>query len=225
MKAQAANISGGYLLRQYKDKKPDLLAREVKNAMNAGGVVWREPASSDDEGATKERWSNLDFLRKGKARSVWKDYWPPNRCRFSWDAIGRIRIGKGLEWLLVTAFAHSGELEHNPEPPLDGADERIVSAIDEAKRRYGIEPGIDWINTNSHLATRLSALSFLRKHGVCSRMLFVYFHAEETKEDDLFPSLETWDTVVTTTEQRLGLTGESVLERRISQMFLPAKCD
>ena len=138
MNANGADISGFDLLHQYRNEEPDLLASEVKNAMNAGGVVWREQAKSEDEDATGGRWSNVDFLGNGKARTAWKDYWPPDRCRFLWDAIGRVRIKTGFEWLLVTAFAQPGELELNLRPPIDGADQRIVSAFDEAKQRYGM---------------------------------------------------------------------------------------
>jgi len=126
--------------------------------------------------------------------------------------------------LLITAFAHRGELEQSLEPPIDEADERIVSAIEEAKRRFKVEPGIDWIHCSAYLTTKLSALSFLRKHGICVRMLSIYFYDERTKKDNLFPSLEEWDPAITTTERRLGLAGKSVLERRIYRIFLPAIC-
>lgn len=223
MSAEAANVSGFHLLRQYMDRKPEVLASKVKSAMNAGDVVWREPPSSDDAIAAKARWSNLHFLRKGKARSAWEDYWPQDGYRFSWDAIGRVQIGRvGWEWLLVTAFAHLGEVEQTLGPPIDEADERIVSAIEEAKRNFKVEPGIDWIHSHIYSTTRLSALSFLRNHGVCVRMLSIHFYDERTKEDNLFPSLEEWDLAITTTERRLGLAGKSVLERRIYRMFLPA---
>ena len=49
--------------------------------------------------------------------------------------------------------------------------------------RYGVEPDVDWITGGSHLATRLSALSFLRGYGVCSRMLLVFFHDGESRKD------------------------------------------
>ena len=217
-----ARISGFELIEQYKHDDPDALANEVKKAMNAGGVEWREPADAAGAGGQQGRWSNLDFLRNGKARSAWQDHWPVDGCRFSWDAIGRVQMGKvGWEWLLVAAFARPEELERGLEPPLDAADERIASAIDEAKGRYGVDPGVDWIAGNSHLATRLSALSFLRQHGVCSRMLCVYFHAGDSRGDDLVPSQDTWDVAIATAEQRLGLRGTSVLERRLYRMFLP----
>ena len=226
MNAHVTSVSGFQLLRQYRDEKPDVLTREVKNAMNAGGVVWKEETNSDDKDAMEGRWSNLDFLRHGKARSAWKDYWPQNRCRFSWDAIGRVQTGKvGWEWLLVAAFAHAGELEQSNNPPLDEADERVLSAMAEAELKYNVDPGIDWINGHFYLSTRLSALGFLRKYGICVRMLFVYFYEEKRGMDCLFPSLEEWDSAIAATEQKLGLRGKSVLERRIYRMFLPGMCD
>ena len=221
MDANVIDVSGFEILQHYLDEKPDLLTSEIENAMDAGGVRWRMPENSDEVDVTKGRWSNLDFLGRGKAHNAWKDYWSPDICRFWWDAIGRVQMGEvGWEWLLLTAFAHPGELEQNL--PLDGTDERIVSAIGETKQRYGVDPDIDWINVNSCLATRLFALSFLRKYGVCSRMLFVYFYAGEAGEDDPFPSVGTWNAAIATAEQQLGLTGRSVPERRIYQMFLPA---
>ena len=82
-----------------KETEPDMLASTVRSAMNAGGGRARESPSSG-------RWSNLDFLGKGKARSAWADSWPEDGYDFSWDAVGRVQIGKvGWEWLLVTAFA------------------------------------------------------------------------------------------------------------------------
>lgn len=223
MNVNLADVSGFHLLQQYIVGRPDALASEVKSTMNAGGVVWREPTDSDGAYAPKDRWSNLDFLGKGKARSAWKDYWPPDNCRFSWDAIGRVQIGRvGWEWLLVTAFAQLEELVQSNKPSLDETDKRIIHAIEEAQREYKVEPSVNWLNSNTHLTTRLSALSFLRKYGVCVRMLFVYFYDTKTEKDSLLPSLEEWDPAITTTERRLDLSGRSILERRIYRVFLPS---
>ena len=224
MSVNAASVSGFQFLRQCMDEKPDVLTRAIKNAMNAGGVVWKERANSGDKETMEGRWSNLDFLGHGKARSAWQDYWPQNRCRFSWDAIGRVQIGKvGWEWLLVSAFAHQGELEQNGNPLLDEADERVLSALAEGELKYNVDSDIDWINDHFYLSTRLSTLAFLRKCGICVRMLSVYFYDEKKGMDHLFPSLNQWDTAIATTEQELGLRGKSVLERRIYRIFLPAR--
>ena len=226
MNSMAAHVSGFHLLDQYMDQKPNVLACEVKSSLDAGGVVWRKPPSSEGAGAAKARWSNLDFLGKGKARRAWEEHWPQDGHRFAWDAIGRVQIGTvGWEWLLVTAFAHPEELEQSPEGPIDEADERIVSAIEEAKRGYNVEPRIDWIHSHVYLTTRLAALSFLRKHGVCVRMLLIHFYGDERKRDSLCPGLREWHRAIMTAEWRLGLAGKSVLERRVFRAFLPAMCD
>ena len=184
--------------------------------MNAGGVQWRESPSSD-------RWSNLDFLGKGKARSAWADSWPEDGYDFSWDAVGRVQIGKvGWEWLLVTAFAAPGELELNLESPIERLDGRVTSVIEAAQRGFKIEPYIEWRHGNMFLGTRLSALSFLRQHGVCVRMLSVYFHDEHPGQHSPFPRLAAWDPAIVASRQRLGLTGDSALERRTYRLFLPA---
>jgi hypothetical protein len=225
MNSKVANVSGYHLLRQYTDQKPDVLVSEVKSAMHAGGVVWKKASSSDEADAAPARWANLDFLGKGQPRRVWENYWPQDDYRFLWDAIGKVQIGRvGWEWLLVTAFAHPEELEQNLELPVHGIDERFVLAMEEAKQSYNVAPGNDWIHSNTSLTTRYSALRFLRVHGACVRMLFIYFYDDETKKDALCPGLKEWDPAISTTERRLGLTGNSVLERRIYRAFLPAIC-
>ena len=219
---RAAGVSGFQLLRQYLDKEPTLLASEIKRVMHAGGVVWRIPPGFDGVDVAKARWSNLDFLGRGKARSVWEEHWSPDQGSFTWDAIGKVQIGQvGWEWLLVTAFAHPGELTQSPAAPDGAAGERILFTIEEAKQRFQVAPGSDWSYHDLHLAARLSALNFLRQHGLCVRMLFIYFYDEKARQDTSLPAPKVWQPVIAATERRLGLSGTSVLERRIYRMFLP----
>ena len=226
MNARTARISGFDLLRQYMDRKPDMLARWIKRTMKAGGVVWREPPGTSGPKAAGPRWANLDFLCRGKAPAAWKDYWPQDGCGFSWDAVGRVQIGKvGWEWLPVTAHAHPKELERTYRGPIDVADRRIVSAVRGAQQSFKVGADNDWLRGNMDMATRLATLSFLRKHSVCVRMLFVYFYDDRKSSSRLLPALSDWEPVIATADRRLGLTGKSVLERRIYRMFLPAICD
>jgi hypothetical protein len=71
----------------------------------------------------------------------------------------------GWEWLLVVAYAQPEELAQNNAHPLDDTDERITYAMEQAKRQYRVDPGMDWLSGSTHLTTRLSALNFLRMNG------------------------------------------------------------
>ena len=222
MNSRATRICGFDLLRQYRDRVPDLLASKINKAMNAGGVVWREPPASDQAGPEQHRWANLDFLGRGKAREAWKDYWPQTGSRFPWDAVGRVQIGKvGWEWLPVTAHAHPRELKRTYRGAIDTADRRVVSAVRGAQQSFKVVSDTDWLRGNMDLATRLSALRFLREHGACVRMLSIYFYNDRKSRSKVLPTLDEWRPAIATADRRLGLTGKSVLERRIYRMFLP----
>ena len=226
MNARAARASGFDLLRQYMDRKPDMLTRRISRAMNAGGIVWREPPGTSPPKAAVHRWTNLDFLCRGKAPAAWKDYWPQDGCGFSWDAVGRVQIGKvGWEWLPVTAHVHPRELMRAHRGSIDTTNRRVISAVRGAQQSFKVGADADWLRGNMDLATRLSALSFLREYSVCVRMLFVHFYDDRKSKNTLLPSQADWRPAIAKADQQLGLTGKSVLERRICRMFLPAICD
>jgi hypothetical protein len=222
MNSRATRICGFDLLRQYMDRVPDLLASKINKAMNAGGVVWREPPASDQAGPEQHRWANLDFLGRGKAREAWKDYWPQTGSRFPWDAVGRVQIGKvGWEWRPVRAHAKLTELKRASRGSIDCTDRRIASAICQAQQSFKAKPNANWLKSDLDLATRLSALRFLREHSACVRMLFIYFYNDGKSRSKVLPTLDEWRPAIATADRRLGLTGKSVLERRIYRMFLP----
>jgi hypothetical protein len=47
------------------------------------------------------------------------------------------------------------------------------------------------------------------------------FYDTQAREGSLLPGVEEWAPTIAATEQRLGLSGKSALERRIYRMLLP----
>jgi len=50
--------------------------------------------------------------------------------------------------------------------------------MESAKADLGVRPDADWLKRHYQCANRIATLSFLHRHGVAARLLFIYFTGE-----------------------------------------------
>jgi len=164
------------------------------------------------------------FLRDGgKGKTAWPTFWPRREPSLAWDAVGRAQRGRvGWEWLLVRAYADIEDLASDCVAT-DSESLRILSAsLGDARAAYKATPTADWLRGHYDYAARLAVLRFLRRYGICARMLLVFFCENGSGTGIAAPSEAQWRASIGLLEQELGLVGKSALERRIYKAFLPA---
>ena len=127
-----------------------LAADPVAGAVGASHIDWKDGSFQD-----------VDFLRPGRARTAWSRLDTAQIGTLSWDRVGRIRMTpSGTEWFLARAFATEADLKGTLAE--HALSERIRSGV-----AIGEAPKFPFSGVDVCLTT----LRFLRRHGVCCRML------------------------------------------------------
>ncbi|MDH3232613.1 MAG: hypothetical protein OEQ29_03740 [Alphaproteobacteria bacterium] len=223
-----AAIGDGYgsechLLR-YLGRHREQLDAAVTEATGATRLRWIdypfEPAQKWKDG----RWSRLDFLpEKDKARKKWPDFLPEQDKLQHWDAVALAEIDGEVEWILVEAKAHLGELRSDCLASLGNGLGPIREAFSDIKSRLGVHEVRDWLSGYYQYCNRIAALWFLTQHKVKARLLFVYFtgdefpmHAFECPED-----AAGWVAALDERRKHVGLPADHALAERMHEIFLP----
>lgn len=206
-------VTGHEMLSRYVTNKPKHLKNKIILTMNAGGVVWRhsaKPNVASDEICT---WDGLDFLGNGKAKTAWEKWWQGSHApALTWDAIGRVQIGKvGWNWLLVSTMINVDELTIEPFKPSDKLSPAMSQYLSFARKKYKVDDSVNWPATSKYVQ-QLAALAFLRDHGVCVQLLNIVF-----EEHDDSARAQTF----ATTSNTLAINTEAPLCNRIHQLILP----
>ena len=209
-------------LNGYLQSHSEELEREIMATLGAGGVKWKNPTvAADIEIAVK--WSGFDFMRPGKIRSAWDNLWPHDVDQPEWDALGRVQMGNSgcWEWLYVQANAHIEELKGDCPAVREDSARRINTLLEKAKGAVGAPETADWMHGYYPHAVRLGVRKFLQGNSICGRTAFIYFTGRDGTGAGKPPSKSQWQNAIDRMEQHLGLSGKSVLERRIYRLFLP----
>ncbi len=224
-----AQIGHGYgsewhLLR-YLGRHRHALDARVTATVGATAVEWLDfPVDPNRIEWPDNEWKGLDFLEAGSVLEDWRSWWPHGRGIQTWDAVGRVRVEDVDEWLLVEAKAHTREIVSSC-----GAEtglRRIESALNETKGHLGAPEPSDWLSGYYQYANRLAALSFLDRHAVPARLLFIYFvgHAPWQGRDTPLDE-HGWTAALAAQEQRLGVPAGHPLENRVHKLFLHIRPD
>ena len=162
-------------------------------------------------------------MRPGKIRAAWDGIWPDDVEPPEWDALGRVQMGKSgcWEWLYVQAVSSLDELTGDCPARSAESKKRIGAMLSDVKQAVGAPPTADWLHGYYHHAISLWVRRFLQSNGICGRTLFIYFVDEVSADRDGVPTQVRWNAAIDTMERHLGLTGKSVLERRVYKLFFP----
>jgi hypothetical protein len=223
-----AAIGDGYgsechLLR-YLGRHREQLNEVVLKATGASRLRWIDypfdPAQKWKDG----RWTSLDFLpEKDKTRKKWREFLPPQDKLQNWDAIGLAEIDGKVEWILVEAKAHLGELRSDCLASTVNGLAPIRDAFAQIKHDLGVREVLDWLNGYFQYCNRIAALWFLRRSKLNARLLFIYFtgdefpmHAFDCPEDQ-----EGWQDALEERRKHVGLPADHALADRIHEIYLP----
>jgi hypothetical protein len=209
--------NGESFFRRYMNEYQADLETGIMEATGANGIRWT-PGMKDES-----RWMGMEFMRPGgKMLANWNRNWPTGLEPPSWDSMCRIRRG-GNSWerVYVYAAAGSGDLIGNCAAANEGDLGLVTELVDDAKRVFDVPFAADWLHGYYQHAIRLSVLGFLRANRSCGRLLFVYFDDDDGHATGSVPTRKEWATTLGTMDAGLGVTGRTVLERRVHRLFLP----
>ncbi|HUT49161.1 MAG TPA: hypothetical protein VM325_07460 [Alphaproteobacteria bacterium] len=223
-----AAIGDGYgsechLLR-YLGRHRERLDAAVIKATGAARLRWIDCPFEPSQKWKDGRWSRLDFLPdKNKARKKWPDFLPEQDKLQHWDAVGLAEIDGAVEWILVEAKAHLGELRSDCLASAGNGLTPIREALAEIKSDLGVREVLDWLSGYYQYCNRIAALWFLRRHKLKARLLFIYFtgdefpmHAFECPED-----ADGWSQALDERRRHVGLPADHDLSGRMHEIFLP----
>lgn len=112
----------------------------------------------------------------------------------NWDAVGVIHYQDHVEWLLVEAKAHVGELESACKARSAASLAKIRAALEKASRAFCSHPPAveNWLEPYYQYANRLAVLYFLMAEcapAAPARLLTIYFCGEQ-RENLVCPQSE-----------------------------------
>ena len=168
----------------------------------------------------------LEFIQATQVQEKWKSFWPQTGNAQNWDAVGQIYFGDNTEWLLVEAKGHLGELESKCGATNSVSQQLILSALEETSKAFGNcrQPIENWLAPYYQYANRLAMLYFLMKEclpAVRTRLLFVYFYAENREGCECPQSEQEWLSAIQRMADWLGIDKHSELMQRVHSLFLP----
>ncbi len=171
-------------------------------------------------------WKGLDFLPEDEpAREAWNDFWPQTGNVPNWDAVGAAQNDGQIEWLLVEAKAHIGELQSECKAEEPASKEQIRKALAEAKGAFGVSPSTNWLAPYYQYCNRLAVLHFLAQHDIAARLLFIYFTGDSNPSADCPKDEAGWQAALQKLYSKIGLAEESPLKRQIHSIFLPIESE
>jgi len=182
------------------------------------------------EGKPDREWKGLDFLEpRSDIKTDWTRFWPQTGNPPNWDAVGRLESNSKTEYLLVEAKAHVEELQSACSASESGGLGMIRRALETTITANGFATDVeDWLNPYYQYANRLAHLHFLLQHGVHARLIFIYFCGDnwggkiltDGKQPNCPRNSEEWQPYLKEVYERLGLNGQSNLEKRVHSLFL-----
>lgn len=182
--------------------KPALLTNGVREGVGEKPewtVEWVSPRRNDEWAEYRDA-GFLIQLDLPELVPALKSFWPPGGPQ--WDALGK---GRGGTVILVEAKAHFDELTSDC-----GAGERsralIEASLTRTKQSLGAPTTADWTRHYYQYANRLAHLAFLRKQGVNTLLVFVYFYGDNDMGGPA--SVSEWKNRLSAVRTYLGYDGD-----------------
>ena len=198
------------------------LNRSIETEIPCAVIDWLDFPYSDVQDHRDGEWQGVDFLDDGEpAKREWSRFWPRTGNPPNWDAIGKIRVGQLDEWLLVEAKGHLGELAPPCKAKEEGGLEQIRRSLEKTKIAVGVPADRDWLKRYYQFANRLAVLYFLIEHGIRARLLHIYFLGDHHDGKRCPWSQQGWQESIGIMRAHLGLSGQSEIEKRAHELFLP----
>lgn len=159
-------------------------------------IEWRSPRLTDDWAEYRDR-SCLELLGISRIAPALESFWPARGPQ--WDALG---VDAENAVYLIEAKAHAGELASSCAAENPVSRRRIAESLEWAMAELGASPAADWMNGYYQCANRITWHRFLRRQGVDSRLVFLYFTGDEDVDG---PANESeWDPIIGDMKTALG---------------------
>jgi hypothetical protein len=208
---------------------------EVARHVGASAIEWLDfPASTGAQSYPNGipirdgDWTRIDFIDNAPVQRSYDAYWPSEGYQQNWDAVGKATIDGREEWLLVEAKAHTAEIkakgtkakEMGGRPMIREAFKETLAALGyDADASFARAEG--WLTGYYQHANRLATLHFLTKQGIPARLIFLYFCGDQHPDGKMCPNKPAdWKVLVDRINHELGLTGDSLLEQRVHEIFV-----
>ena len=182
------------------------------------------------KGKLDKEWRGVDFVGSTQAvRSAWTKFWPQTGNVPNWDAVGRLELNAGVDYLLIEAKAHVEELQSSCSASKRGGLDTIREALQATIKSNGFPAKVeDWLSPYYQYANRLAHLHFLLEHAIPAHLVFIYFCGDDWggktlnngKRPNCPKNAQGWGTHLNRMYDRLGLRGQSKLEQSVHSVFL-----
>ncbi len=210
-----------HLLR-YLGYHRQVLDSALETAIGGKMVGWLDAAINPSAQFGYSEWKGVDFLPGDiLAKQQWLSYWPQSGNVQNWDAVGLMQRGPSVDWLLVEAKGHKGELKSRCAAKSREGIAKIQHALDQTREAMGIS--VSWSDTEYYqFCNRLAALNFLMSHNVSARLVHVYFLGNVMPSKPCFGTEADWRPVIDEMHQATGFGPNCKYYDRIHEVFLSA---
>ena len=194
----------------------------VAASTGAAAIQWLDFAFDPSEWSGDRELQGLEFIDDRQVLDAWESFWPQTGRLMHWDAIGLLSTpGGATEWLLVEAKGNIEELRSKCGAKEEGR--RIIGeAFAAVQADMAVAVGAEaWLDGYYQHANRLATLRFLLASGVPTRLLYIYFCGDATPDRTCPADEEGWRPSIEEMHKHLGLTGQSEIESRAHELFIP----
>lgn len=204
------------------------LSQKVAEVLGGQDVEWLDFDFSPENAPLRDdrEFVGLEFIQDPQVQERWKSFWPQTGNAQNWDAVGQVYFGDTLEWLLVEAKGHLGELESKCGATSRVSQQIIHSALEKTSKAFGNRrrPIENWLAPYYQYANRLAVLYFLMKEcmpPVETRLLFIYSYGENREGCECPQNEQEWWPAIQKMTEWLGIDRDSELMQRVHYLFLP----
>lgn len=196
------------------NNEPDILNRQLRTKLHmekSEQIQWVSPRADDNYAEYRD----MEFLeRLGVTLDSYplKDFWPARGPQ--WDGLGKSSSGK---LFLVEAKSHIPELISKFKGTNKASINKILSSLDETKKRLGVKAYYDWSTPFYQYVNRLAHLHLLRKNKLDAWLVNVYFvNDPEMKGPE---TADEWKGAIRLLHRCLGIK-EYLLEKWVVDIFV-----
>lgn len=183
-------FGGEFHLLRYMGRYRNELNRKIGMLLGGSNVQWLDfyHGRKEDYKTHKTAMVSVPDIPRGISgflppcvQAAWKDFWPGSAYAPKWSSIGRLRIYKQVEWVLLDVKSRAGEM--NSTCRARGETRlKIASIIDKMSREYSFDRGCHtgaWLDRYYNFSGQLAFLYFL--NSICripANLICIYFSGD-----------------------------------------------
>ena len=201
-------------IQQLINEKPDILNKQLRTKLDMPKVEkikWLSPLKEDEYAEYRDE-AFLERLGAKLELYPLKDFWP--KMGPQWDGLGKSSSGN---LFLVEAKSHIPELISTFKGTNKASVDRILSSLEETKKRFGVKADYLWSKPFYQYVNRLAHVSLLRKNKLDAWLVNVYFVDDVEMEGP--KTADEWKGTIRLLHRCLGLR-ENLLQNLVVDIFV-----